>query len=330
MGMPYVWLSLILLECSFWMPSVRMGEDFRDARKRYIRTLIGDPLFYVGIVVLILMIVEGINGGCTLKYLTDTDKWVMEDPSQPWLPFAVHVSDAFYWLTVFLAVFTVMLVARNALGSTARRYLLRTVALFSGLCAIGASIYALRLPVADSTAWFASQTGQTIGVVFLLWALVGLAVFADNEGRSGRHGFWFFAIGAFGNFFGMLIFAEPVVMTVGAVAFILVLIFSLTSLHKVVEQGDLLKYIVVGVIFIGAIGGSLFYASKDNPVTRKVKTFKDFESYAATYTSTRPERAKAAIAIFQGHPLCGVGVEGYGEFVGFFVKSDAEWKAFKV
>lgn len=328
-GLPYIWLSLMLLECSFWMPSVRSGEDFQDARKRVAGSLIWDPLFYIGIIVGCLLLIQALNGGCSLKYLPDADIWKMGDPPQPWLPFAVRPASAVYWFSVLLAVFSVVLVVRNVLGASAKRVALRLTACFSGVCAIAGSIYALQVPEADTAAFFNSQVVHAAGLNFAFWSLIGIGLFADDAAHKKETGLWSYVVGGFCNFFGMLIYAEPMVMAISSILFLIVLIVSLVSLRWSIAMGQVLKHIVVGIILIGAIAGSLFYVFRTNPVTRKIETLKSFDTYVATYTATRPQRAKAAISVFMDHAWCGVGVEGYGEFVGFFVKSDAEWKAFK-
>ena len=328
-GLPYIWLSLILLECAFWLPSVRSGEDFQDARKRVAGSLIWDPLFYIGIIVGCFLLIQAFNGGCSLEYLPDADIWKMGDPPQPWLPFAVRPASAFYWFSVFLALFSIVLVVRNVLGASAKRAALRLSACFSGICAVAGSIYALRVPEADMSAFFNSQVVHAAGLNFAFWALIGMGMFADDAARKKQNGYWSYVVGGFCNFFGMLIFAEPMVMAAGTILFLIVLIVSLVALRWTIAMGQVLKHIVVGVILIGAIAGSLFYVFRTNPVTGKIQTLKSFDTYVASYAATRPQRAKAAISVFMEHAWCGVGVEGYGEFVGFFVKGDKEWKAFK-
>ena len=323
-GYPYVWLSAIALELALLLPSVLRDENFSDARRRTRHAFCWDPMLYIGLISLAFVLAQGINGGCELVYQQDVDVWKMGDPRFPWMPFAVDGGCAYRFAGVLLAVVVSLLAVRDFMSRSAKRCLLQ---LLTGGCGAVAWWFVFRYfrPASDAWKFLDSVTVQSVGFAFGFMALIGLGLYADRSYQSpfGRRLLLAFAV--FGNLFGMLFAASPLVAALGSLLFLLLLVLLLIKVPGFLG----IEHAVSSIIVLGGFIGLVGWVWPENPLMHKIAALGDFAALGHWFSEIRPHRAKVALSIFTEHPWFGVGVYGFGSFVGMYVKSNADWAFFK-
>jgi hypothetical protein len=321
---PLLWLSLVALEWMFLLPAVRRGETWGDARERVLHALWWDPFFYIGVVVVALVGVQCLNSGCELVYLPDIDVWQLSKPAVTWAPFSVEWRAAYTQLAVFAGCATVGLGLRDAVGKASKRVLLQGLACVSGCISCVWVVLAClgREPYVSLTSGLEPSAA---GTFFGLWLLLGMGLSAEARARGQRGRVLLFLAGTLGNLFGMLFFANPLILPAFIVAVILFSVYWLAYLSVFVSKVVQLKLFLCAVACGGAIIGSLWFVYPQNPVAAKLKAVVPVAEYWDSVSGWKSVRAKAAMTVWQDHPWTGVGAGGFSHYVGLAVKPDA-WR----
>lgn len=325
------WLSLAAFEVALLLPSVRRGETLVDARRRVVRNVLRDPFFYLGLSFLLFMVVQSLNGGCTLIYLDDADVWQFTPPVVSWAPFSIEPQSAWAQLSIMLASFTCCLCLRHAMSRTGKRYLLKGAVILSGFVAVVLSVQVLRAGlgyanVGPGHLWL--KGGRAEGAFFGFWMLLGFGVFVE-ELACGVRGTWLVLIlGVFGNALGMLVFSEAFFALACVILTAPLFVYLFLYVNSFVPKHVQLQYFLASVVLAACLAGVLVYISPQNPVSEKIKMMGDLNSYVHGLKETKNVRSAAAIKIWQDHPWGGVGADGFRHFVGSVV-GDKEWKLIK-
>ena len=111
------WLWALALEVLLFFPQRRYGESFADARARVWRALAKDPLTYLTLSFLVILIMPLFNSGlCSIcdypKILGGADP----APPIPFSPFCVNVKEHFGVVVWFVPSLTALLAVRHALS----------------------------------------------------------------------------------------------------------------------------------------------------------------------------------------------------------------------
>lgn len=301
-----------------------------DARHRVWTSSVLDPLLYVGLFLFLLLLISGLNSGCKLVYQLDTGYWEMGRPPASWLPFSVKAGPAYLAAAVALSVFLGAVIIRHALTRTPKRRILQSLAIVSGVIALIRCVPYFKLTEIQDV-FLRTTAADSCGVVFGFWSICSLGLFENPEIEHTtawwRH--FLFVFGVFANLLGMLFFASVLSAGIGALIFLVAFILRLFFSRGKVPASSILKTIVLSLLIIGGTFSLLRFIYPDNPVTHKIASLYKWEETSKIWTEQLPARSGAAMTMFQDHMWCGVGVEGYGEFVGLTIKKDSGWKPFR-
>ncbi len=122
------WLWALALETLLFFPQRRMGESLADARTRVWRALAHDPVFYLTLSFLVVLVMPLFNRGlCAIcdypKILAGADP----APPIPFSPFCVNTSEHLGVVVWFVPSLTALLAVRHALSRHGCRALVHTL-----------------------------------------------------------------------------------------------------------------------------------------------------------------------------------------------------------
>ena len=129
------WLLALVFEVLICFPQRHFGEDAVQARQRCWRRIGHDPVFFLTLLFLIIVLGiaflnKGICYSCEMGNLTQEQIDLLPPPSErtpdppiPFVPFCVHLFDHFEVTMWFLPALTAMLAARHALLRSGKRML---------------------------------------------------------------------------------------------------------------------------------------------------------------------------------------------------------------
>lgn len=119
------WLWALLFETLLFFPQRRPYEDPVSARRRALSNLGRDPLLYVTIVFVLIIVIPFLNRGlCPVCDYPEIMKGRSPDPNIPFAPFCVNIPEHFNVVMWFLPALTAMLAARHALSRSGKRLLM--------------------------------------------------------------------------------------------------------------------------------------------------------------------------------------------------------------
>jgi O-antigen ligase len=119
------WLWALLFEVMLFFPQRRPYEDPVSARRRVCHRLGRDPLLYVTLAFIFILVVPLLNRGlCPVCDYPEIMKGRSPDPSIPFAPFCVDLAEHFNVMLWFVPALTAMLTARHALSHSGKRMLM--------------------------------------------------------------------------------------------------------------------------------------------------------------------------------------------------------------
>ena len=122
------WLLALLFEVMLFFPQRHLGESSVSARQRTWRHLGRDPLLYVTVVFLLVMVVPFMNRGlCLVCDYPAIMAGASPDPRIPFAPFCVDAAGHFNVLLWFVPALTAMLAAKHALSRSGKRMLVEMI-----------------------------------------------------------------------------------------------------------------------------------------------------------------------------------------------------------
>lgn len=131
------WLLAFLFEVMLFFPQRRPYEDSVSARRRVWWRLGHDPLLYVSLVFLFVLLAPFLNVGlCPVCDRAAIAAGADPNGQIPFLPFCVDVAEHYGVVQWFVPVFAATLAARNALSRQGRRMLLEMMVWNSALLAV--------------------------------------------------------------------------------------------------------------------------------------------------------------------------------------------------
>lgn len=126
--MPVIpWLTAFVLEYLLVFPQAKSNETLVEARSRVWRALIRDPLLYLALLLLVLLVVPFFNVTGEPQFNVLTKEWLIPSPPHPSLPFCVKPDEHAVLLLWFVPALTATLAARHGLLKKGKRLLLLTL-----------------------------------------------------------------------------------------------------------------------------------------------------------------------------------------------------------
>ena len=333
------WLLALTLEALLFLPQRRPYEDMLQARERLWRKLAHDPLLYVVLGFLLLLVIPLFNRGlcpnCDAQAIA-----AGADPKAtvPFLPFCVDVADQVHVLTWFVPAFLAMLAARHALVREGKRVLFEMIVWNGAALAVfgfieqatGADFVfwtKLEHPVYFfSTFGYPNSGGAFFTMIFAfsigLWRyhvketeLLAMA----NAGRRtvGQSTYWLRAhyplIATVLSLFAVLYTrSRAAVLLTGVLAACAGVYVVLETLGRHAAYARRLRTIICSAVGMIVVGVLVFvFAPKE--ISAEMKTA-DLAAIADRVTGKMEWHVTASWEIFKEHPFFGVGGWGYRHF----------------
>lgn len=340
-GLAGLWL---LLE-----PSMRNGEHLSIARRRVIRAILHDVVFWFFLVVIAVVFIRYLNSDVALKYVDG--EWRVTPPSMPSLPASVDASGLLP-LAVVVAIAVLLQGLRHGIGLTGRISFGLTASFVMGVgglvmaglaCAnVPAFMCAAKADFLEGPFW-----GPFIGPGFGVWLICALAFGAHAEARKWGASRIPFCIAVAGNASGLLFFSPPIVVTVFLVLALVVAVFCVVFLARSGSMGAVARNFVLAVLgfavpffFSSALlpdAIELAVRNGGTPLTEPSKNIFAFKSggffsvdkeYSEAYEKRSAALSGAAKLIWKKNPWFGAGT---GAFVlhSPFLLTKAELRTFQ-
>ena len=323
-----VWLVLPAALWTVLEPSLRGGEHLHDARRRVVKAVLRDPLFWATLVLTTFAGFRAINSGISLSYNAEASVWHVSSPVFPILPGVVGSAGELSF-AVALACVVLLQACRHSLGRSARMAFHLLSSFLSGLAALIALV-ALHKGAAGALALLPSNGdgGQSfIGMAFglhLIGGLVALIAIAEYRWRFS----FFLLLPAIGcNAASLFTFAPAYLSAAFAVAGILALAYVLVFSFQVCSSSDGFKLMVIGGIAL-ALGGLLTAAILPKTVMdERLAAFMGLALFPERFWEFRGVLSTVAFKSWISHIWIGTGIDSFPlDFR--FAAQDAEWAAF--
>lgn len=332
----YFWalpfLALGVIEMMLLMPPAARDDTPAMALSRLFRSIFRDPIFYIGIALLVFLTIQWVNGPCELVEDPEAfSGWKYTDPPNPSLPFCVDRGEALQPLLWFLATIVAVLAVRNSLKSSARFFLLKAIAVNGALLAILGFAQALTCPgklfwfrempvYYFSTFGYPNHAGTFFTMTTAISAGLLIRAIGDKEHRSESG--WLTLVFLFNAaaIYGTLCRAAIIMGTA------IILFFFIYALFYLSTRVSRRRLIMAGaIIFFLAVCAALLVVTPGSPLKAELDSV-DWENLASyTYAGDRKDLAESAIDIWQDHPWTGVGGWGFRRYVGLYMPEE-KWE----
>ncbi len=325
--LPIIWLSVLAAEAMVLLPSVRRGETLADSRLRVAQALVWDPSLYLGFALFACAVFQCANGNSVLTYMPESDTWQFSAPAVGWLPSGVDGAASRSAAALFAACCVGVTALRQAAGREGKRFLIQTLAAWSGAVAL----YKVWLAVngvepAAALAWVPGAANA--GSFFGFWLVLGMGAFVDALARQQRGVELLYACAFVGNLVGLLFFAEGFTILLFAGAGLLLLLYWTFYLSGEVTKSVQLRLWLLTFFVVACMAAGAAVVFKSNPIEKKVGEAVQSAEYWSELLESKRARSDAALNIWQQYPWVGVGANGFQHYVGTVV-SGKDWARFK-
>ena len=337
------WIFVLMLEVILCFPQRHSNETTYDARERVWHDMKRDPLVWVAVGFLVLLLLPFTNRAlCPVCDHAAIRAGANPAPPMPVLPFCVDRIDHLNVVFWFAIALPAMVAVKHCLVRRGKRLVLSLV-VWNGvaLAVLGFLQHALNAPGPlwmdmvglvygpndfFSTFGYSNMAGDyftlLFGIAVALWRdcceqhrLKGVAMEKEGDSAKTRHTFWkrhYFLIPAVIFFYAALnTLSRAAIMlaTVTAVVYFFHTFVSFVSLMHRAKKAWAVVWSLVG------LGGILFFAFTFAPegVDKEVGTL-DTELVLNRVTGKGEHHSRVATAIWKEHPLFGVGGWGYRHF----------------
>ena len=241
-----IWLSVLGAVWLVMEPS-RFGDELlHNARRRVVKALVSDPLFWVLLVLVGVVVLRMLNTGVAMIYDAEAGKWLLSEPALPLLPGSVEGGSA-PLVGCAVALFVILPASRHCMGRSSRGAF---ALLASALSGIGAYVLLIGEWVSPLTASAVSTDASWLsdpcfsGVAyggFLLCAVVSLVSAFEMRWLKVMP---LTIVGISGNLLGLVLLAPVTVAAAHLAAALVVLLYSFVYLRLRLGQAAEFKFLV--------------------------------------------------------------------------------------
>lgn len=320
-----IWLTLPTALWTVLEPSLRGGEHLHDARRRVVKAVFRDPLFWASLVLVVFTGFRALNGGISLSYNAEASVWHVSSPVFPILPGVVGSAGDLSF-AVALACAVLLQACRHSLGRLARMAFLLLASFLSGLAACIA-LAALHGGGTGALALVPSGGGgghSFIALVFGLHLIGGLVALIAIAEYRWRFSFFLLLPAVGGNAAGLFAFAPPYLSAAFVVAGILTLAYALVFSCRAFSSSDGLKLLVIGGIAL-TLGGFLSAVILPKTVMdERLTAFTSLAFFPERFWEIRGTLSAIAAKAWFSHIWIGTGIDSFPLDFRFAAK-DADW-----
>lgn len=336
------WLTAFMVECLLVFPQARVSETLAEARSRVCRALVRDPLFYLFLALTVLLVLPFFNVTGSPEFNVTTGEWRIPPPPKPSMPFCVDPAEHAVLLLWFIPVLLAALAAKHGLLKKGKRMLL------AGFCWNGAALALLGfIQLATGTksifwggeelpAYFFATFGYPnfAGAFFtLLFAIsVGLwfgrvnedtigpsastaAAWAD-DGRRKASPHWLLIPVLLNLCAAIASLSRAAILLCGVVAVALG-VYMVIGAWQTSTTGRRVQLVasIVGVLLVAALSLTIL---APKALTAELLTITP-EAISERVSGRGQYHARVAKAIFDDHPVFGVGGWGYPHYLQLYI-----------
>ena len=312
-----LWLSALAVVWFLLEPS-RIGfEQLHDARRRIMRSLRKDAVFWVFLALTVIAGIRFANGGVTLVYDAESTAWSVATPKFPFLPGSAD--DAGYpFFAGVVAVFISVTICRHALGRSAR-FAFFLVSSF--LSAVGACAMIVMLYYGDAWAAGLLELSNTdpvfIGSVFGVHLAGGVAGLYFTFERRWLRAMPFAMIAVLGNSAGLFAFAPPISHCFFAVAALLMFLYAFFYARKTLPFHAEFKYMVLFGISLTLAGMAVVGVMDDSILEARIAPYMTGDFFTKDFMSLRSMLSSVSADIWKKNPWFGGGLGSFAMELGF-------------
>jgi len=326
------WLTVFTLQFLIVFPQAKSTETLMEARERVWSSMKRDPLVYLSLFLLALLVIPLFNVAGAPVFDAATQRWVNPQPLYEWLPSCVAADQHAVLLLWFPPALTAALAARHGLLKRGKRLLIEMICWNGAVLAVIG--FAQLLSGTDSLLWFVpleSHFFSTFGYPNFAGAFFTL-VFALSAGV------WMYESTLFmqseqvaivqseKNFFVKHAMIAPMVLTFGAalatlsraaillsVAVLVALsIYMIIFVWRRISKGARVK-IFAGIFALIAVAAVSLMVFKLDGFKGELSTL-SYDAIVSRVSGTGYYHVRVAKAIYQDHSLFGVGGWGYPQY----------------
>ena len=320
-----LWLSLIAVEWLLLQPSIKSGENFKEARRRVFLEMRHDPVLWFAIAAVVFSGVRALNGGLELAYDPESELWSVTEPWTVGLPSSV-AGVGFDFFVLALSLFVVVAGIRHGLGKAARAMCLLVSSLVSACGGIAAVVM-----VCNGNETFLKLAGKGLfsptwtGDAFCLWFIAASASLGQIEEQGWKKlGLPVVFLAIAGNAAGMFFLCPPVVAAGASVAAGLV---ALVSVNYAGFHAGLVAAARAVVVFSLAASLPLVALSglaSEDLCKAKVDGLLPSKAFTEQQVVMREALVENAISMWKDSPWLGKGLGSYGINAPFFAEK-GDW-----
>lgn len=250
-----LWLSVPAAIWTLLEPSIRVNEYLSDARRRVIRAILRDPLFWASLVLVLFTGFRAVNTGIMLSYDAEQSVWQAASPLFPSFPGVVGATGDLPFAAA-VALLVLLSACRHALGRWARMVFLLLATFLAGLSAIIALILlAGGLPCVVRLLPEANGAGCSfLGFSFGLYLLGGIVSLAAVFERNWSKSVFLLFPALSGTSAGVFTFAPLHLALPMLVAAVLLLVFVIAYASSVLQTAERIKLVLIGLVTL-VLGG---------------------------------------------------------------------------
>lgn len=299
---PLPWLAVALVEMTILFPVLKKGETDGEGRSRVVRSILCDPVFYLGIIFLVFLGIQCANGPCELFYDAESGIWKYRDPPFVGWPFCINRGEAGQPLYWYAPVFAVLIAIRHGMSKKAKVNLLKVlVAAGAALSLVGILQF---LSGTDKIFWithipvqfFASfgypnHAGSYFTLLFAISIGLLLQMMADEENHPKVT--WIVVCMVL-NLLGATLSLCRAAICMSWFIAIFGLVFGLAYIGPLVSQSAKLRMGVLTLVGLGVAAFLFFVAYPENAVRREINSI--FHAKSKTKVVKVESAPKAASA----------------------------------
>ena len=338
---PLPWLGLAILLSCFIVPVLDREDDSPSlVLRQIVERLSKDPVFFIGLAFLALLIVQWINAGRQLVFDAELNKWLYTPPRIPWLPSAVTEPDAREMLVWFFPAWTLVLPLRSGrLGRRALRLLCGFMVGNAALLALFGLIQ--RASGTQSIYWlqpldcyfFASfgypnHAGAFFTLMFCLAA--GLLVQRLLIDRFRGHWRWLILWSACSLLclLGATLSLSRAAILLSWSMAVFVAVYIVKKMWHILRPVQRL-HLIVAIAAMALLASFLMTAAGKESIAKEIATLHRGSQSANLMGGEWALLRSAAFKLWQDHPGFGVGGWGFSYLLGWYIPPD-QWSEIRI
>ena len=328
------WLAFFILEWLVVFPQVKSTETLFEARSRVWRALKRDPLTYVALAFVMLLVIPLFNVAKPPYFDKTLHLWQNPKPVIAWLPYCVSPSSHAVLLLWFPPALIAMLAARHGLLKKGKRLLLEGICWSSAAMAVlgflqlysGTNKLMWLTPLPD---YFFSTFGYPnfAGAFFTLSATLSLGLWFQGATEKTRlllvapssaldDQSWFYTnrmlFPAVLSFSGAIASLSRAAILLSVLSLAVMIVYMLIYVWRNVTPG-IRATILASLFAMCVIVAASFAVFKFEKLRAEVRTI-TFSAVVERVTGSGLHYARVAKAMFRDHPVFGVGGWGYPRY----------------